>query len=110
MNEAKHDHEHHEVHHHPRWKRVHHTWILGRGVPDATRHDHLRHNWRPILGPARPVETALNARARKIKPFRKRRLILTSSFNLFPFALTTLKSDQTVIVKGHMRKSPHSRI
>jgi len=28
MNEAKHNHEHHEVHHHPRWKRVHHSWIF----------------------------------------------------------------------------------
>ena len=28
MNEAKHNHEHHEVHHHPRWKAVHHSWIF----------------------------------------------------------------------------------
>ena len=29
MNEAKHDHEHHEGHsHHARWKRVHHSWIF----------------------------------------------------------------------------------
>ena len=28
MNEAKHNHEHHEVHHHPRWKGVHHSWIF----------------------------------------------------------------------------------
>ena len=28
MNEVKHNHEHHEVHHHPRWKRVHHSWIF----------------------------------------------------------------------------------
>ena len=29
MNEARHDHEHHEAHSHPpRWKRVHHSWIF----------------------------------------------------------------------------------
>jgi hypothetical protein len=29
MNEAKHDHQHHEGHsHRPRWKRVHHSWIF----------------------------------------------------------------------------------
>ena len=29
MNEAKHNHDHHEAHsHRPRWKRVHHSWIF----------------------------------------------------------------------------------
>ena len=29
MNEAKHDHQNREGHfHHPRWKRVHHSWIF----------------------------------------------------------------------------------
>ena len=29
MNEARHDHEHHDAHsHRPRWKRVHHSWIF----------------------------------------------------------------------------------
>ena len=42
--------------------------FVGRGVSDAGGDDHLRHDWRLVLGPARPVESASNARTRTIRP------------------------------------------